>query len=99
MGLKFLSNIGLLLKAGKVLSESEKAKKEGTLNQSLRGLLHILALAAPIAGATLLDQVGVLLGHSDDHLLQALGAFLGALIPLVRRFGNPADRGTGTPQV
>lgn len=94
-----LKYLGLLLKGKKVMDEAQKAAHAGTLNQALRGLLHILALAAPIAGAVLFEEIAKAMQSSHDHLYQALGAFLFTLIPLVRRFGSPSDRGKGTPPV
>lgn len=82
----------LFWKVKRFRSEYQKAQKEGTLEKSLRGLGHALALCAPAVGAYLFDVLGQALGKSDDHLLQSVGAVLGALVPLMRRMGSPDDR-------
>ena len=85
-------DVRLWWKARKLRSEFLKAQKEDGLEKSLRGLGHVLALLAPVVGAYLFEQLGLFLGKSDDHLLQSLGAVLGALVPLMRRLGSSDDR-------
>jgi hypothetical protein len=82
----------LLWKFRKVQTELEKARKEGTLDKSLRLLGHALALTAPLVGAYLFELLGESLGKSNDPLMQSIGAILGALVPLMRRMGSPDDR-------
>lgn len=96
MGL--LTKAKLFWKVRRLRSEYQKARKEGTLEKSLRGLGHALALCAPAVGAYLFDVLGQALGKSDDHLLQSIGAVLGALVPLMRRMGSPDDR-SNSPRI
>lgn len=51
----------------------------------IRLVVNGLIMAAPLAGAAVLDEIGkLLLGHSSP-LAQSVGVFLGSLAPLLRQ--------------
>lgn len=92
LAVSIIEKIKLVFKAKAVADEAEKAQKAGTMDKTWRTLLHILAMMAPLAGAVIVEQLGKALGASDDHLLAAVGVFLGSIVPLLRRVGGPEDR-------